>query len=177
MKGLAIAVCLLVALAVTGCASQVQKPDVFHPAIPHGKLDNIHLRIADNPQFSTSRGYSQSMEELRRVLREKITSTIPDAHLETEDASATPGPGIRVAVRITDFRYVSGAVRFLTGVISGNARLGLRVELSDLQTNQKIGESIFGTSSSTKEGIFGGTTSRQINAVSDSIVTMISSVP
>jgi hypothetical protein len=55
----------------------------------------------------------------------------------------------------------------------GSARLGVKVELSDLETNQKIGESIFGTASSAKEGIFGGTTSRQIDAVSDSIVTMI----
>jgi hypothetical protein len=57
----------------------------------------------------------------------------------------------------------------------GSARLGVKVELSDLETNQKIGESIFGTASSAKEGIFGGTTSRQIDAVSDSIVTMITS--
>jgi hypothetical protein len=175
MKGLAIAVSVLATLAVTGCAPRIQKAEVLHAAIPHEKLRNIQLRITNNPQFSTSRGYSESIDEFRLVLQEKITSAIPDAHVETSDESPAPGPGIRVALTITDFRYVSGAVRFLTGVISGNARLGVKVELFDLETNQKIGDSNFGTSSSAKEGIFGGTTSRQIDAVSDSIVTMITS--
>ena len=76
----------------------------------------------------------------RLVLQEKITSAIPDAHVETSDAATALGPGIRVALTITDFRYVSGAARFLTGVIVGNARLAVKVELSDLETNQKIGE-------------------------------------
>lgn len=175
MKGLAIALSVLATLAVTSCASRIQKREVPHAAIPLEKLRNIHLRITHNPQFSTSRGYSESMDELRLVLQEKIKSAIPDVHLETRDASPALGPGFRVALTITDFRYVSGAVRFLTGVMSGNARLAVKVELSDLETNQKIAESHFGTSSSAKEGIFGGTTSRQIEAVSDSIMTMITS--
>jgi hypothetical protein len=175
MKGLAIAVSVFAALAVTGCASRIQKAEALHAAIPHESLRNIHLRITNNPQFSSSRGYSESMDELGLVLQEKITSAIPDAHFETSDAAMAAGPGIRITVTVTDFRYVSGTARFLTGVIVGNARLAVKVELSDLETSQKIGESIFGTASSAKEGIFGGTTSRQIDAVSDSIVTMITS--
>ena len=175
MKGLAIAVSVLATLAVTACASRIQKAEILHAAIPQEKLRNIQLRITHSPQFSSSRGYSESIDELRLVLQEKITSAIPDAHVETRDASPAPGPGIRVVLTVTDFRYVSGTVRFLTGVMSGNARLAVKVELSDLETNQKIGESNFGTSSSAKEGILGGTTSRQIDAVADSIVTMITS--
>jgi hypothetical protein len=51
MKGLAIPVSVLATLAVTGRASRIQKAEVFHAAIPHEKLHNIHLRITHNPQF------------------------------------------------------------------------------------------------------------------------------
>ena len=55
--------------------------------------------------------------------------------------------------------------------------LRVRVQLSDLQTDMKKGESILETTSAAGEGIFGGITSRQVDAVSDSIVAMIVSTP
>jgi hypothetical protein len=55
----------------------------------------------------------------------------------------------------------------------GNARLQVKVELSDLQTNAKNGETVFGTTSTAMEGILGGITSRQIEAVSDSVVAFL----
>lgn len=175
MQGLAIAVFVLAALAVTDCASRIQKAEVLHAPIPREKLHNIQLRINKSPQFSTIRTYSESMDELRLVLKSKITAAIPDAHFGTGDAPPVPGQGILITLTIVDFRYVSTTARFLSGVAGRSARLAVKVEVSDLETNQKISESKFGTSSSPSEGIFGGTTSRQIDAVADGIVTMITS--
>ena len=117
------------------------------------------------------------MDELRRILQEKIASAIPDAKVTIGNTPAAIGPGLRISLTVLDFQYVSAASRWVRGMMSGNALLRVRVELSDLQTNTKKGESILGTTSSAGEGILGGITSRQIDAVSDGIVAIIVSTP
>jgi uncharacterized protein DUF4410 len=160
---------LIAALVITGRASQVQKSDVIQPSVQREKLQNIQISINPNRRFAASRHYDESMDELRRVLQEKIASAIPDAKVTIGNTPTAIGPGLRISLTVLDFQYVAGSARLLTGMMSGNALLRVKVELSDLQTNTKNGESILGTTSSAREGIFGGFTSRQIDAVSDSI--------
>jgi hypothetical protein len=164
-------------LVIAGCASQVQKSKVIQPNVEREKLQNIQISINPSRRFSASPNYSESMDELRRILQEKIASAIPDAKVAIGNTPAAIGPGLRISLTVLDFQYVSAASRFVRGMMSGNALLRVKVELSDLQTNTKKGESILGTTSNAREGIFGGITSRQIDAVSDSIVAMIVSTP
>jgi uncharacterized protein DUF4410 len=175
--GLILAIFLIAGLVLTGCASQVKKSDLIQPSVQREKLQNIQISINPNRRFAASRHYDESMDELRRVLQEKIASAIPDAKVTIGNTPAAIGPGLRISLTVLDFQYVAGSARLLSGMMSGNALLRVKVELSDLQTNTKNGESILGTTSSAKEGIFGGITSRQIDAVSDSIVAMIVSTP
>ena len=109
---------------------------------------------------------------MRNGIREELKKAMPSAHLVHGKA---PEAGIKANLTIEDFRYVSGAARFMTGIMVGKARLQVRVELTDLSTGKKVGESAFGTSSNTSEGIFGGTTSRQLEAVAVSVATMLRS--
>jgi hypothetical protein len=51
MKGLAIAVSCLSDSGGDGPRVPDSKAEVFHAAIPHEKLHNIHLKITHNPQF------------------------------------------------------------------------------------------------------------------------------
>ena len=164
-------------LVIAGCASQVQKSEVIQSNVQREQLQNIQIAINPSRRFSASPNYSESMDELRRILQEKIASSIPDAKVTIGNTPAAIGPGLRISLTVLDFQYVSGASRFVRGMMSGNALLRVKVELSDLQTNTKKGESILGTTSNAREGILGGITSRQIDAVSDSIVAMIVSTP
>jgi len=174
---LTLASVFIAGLVIAGCASQVQKSEVIQPNVEREKLQNIQISINPNRRFSASPNYSESMDELRRILQQKIVSGIPDAKVTIEKVPGATGPGLRISLTVLDFQYVSGASRFVRGMMSGNALLRVKVELSDLQTNTKKGESILGTTSNAREGIFGGITSRQIDAVSDSIVAMIVSTP
>jgi len=164
-------------LVTTGCASQVQKSEVIQSNVQREQLQNIQIAINPSRRFSASPNYSESMDELRRILQQKIVSAIPDAKVTIEKVPGATGPGLRISLTVLDFQYVSGASRLIRGMMSGNALLRVRVELSDLQTNTKKGESILGTKSDAREGILGGITSRQIDAVSDGIVAMIVSTP
>ena len=173
---LTLAIFLIASQVITGCASQVQKSNVIQPSVQREKLQNIQISINPNRRFAASHNYNESMDELRRVLQQKIVSAIPDTKV-TGNTPAVIGPGLRISLTVLDFHYVSSTSRLFNGMMSGNALLRVKVELSDLQTNTKNGESILGTTSSAREGIFGGITSRQIDAVTDSIVAMIVSTP
>ncbi len=173
---LKLAIFLIASQVITGCASQVQKSNVIQPSVQREKLHNIQISINPARRFSASRGYDESMDKLGRILQEKIASAFPDAKVAI-GSTPTSGPGLRISLTVLDFHYVSGGSRFFSGMMSGNALLRVKVELSDLQTNKKNGESILGTTSSAREGIFGAFTSRQIDAVTDSIVAMIVSTP
>jgi hypothetical protein len=165
---------LFVAVLGTGCAAHVQETVSKQTTLRQEHTSNIYLSVSGQPAVVASDGYESSIEELLNVLSEKIKTAIPSARVENGDASVSHTQGLKAKLTIEDFRYVSGFGRFMTGIMVGKARLQVRVELIELGTNQKIGESSFGTSSQTKEGILGGTTSRQIEAVADSIVAMIS---
>jgi hypothetical protein len=172
MRAVKIVLMFAVTLWGFGCASNVHQ-DVIQPVnLPTGKVQNVYLMISGPSSVTSDPAYLQSAEELRNVIDEKLRATIPAARLES--AGVPPPSGVKANLVIEDFRYVSGAARFLTGIMSGTARLRVRAELTDLHSGQKIGESTFGTSSSTSEGIMGGTTSRQIEAVADSVVKMLS---
>jgi len=80
-----------------------------------------------------------------------------------------------VEITIEHFRYVSGFGRFMAGVMVGDAELMLNVKLVDLSTNQIVSESQLDTRSEFSEGIFGATTSRQLEAMSKKIVDIINS--
>lgn len=173
MRLLGVSIIFLAAIFGAGCASHVQETVAEPTTIKQANISNIYLSISTQPAVVDSDGYETSIEELRNVLSEKIKAAIPSARVENGEAPGSKVQGLKAKLTIEDFRYVSGLGRFMTGIMVGKARLQVKVELIELGTNQKIGESSFGTSSQTKEGIFGGTTSRQIEAVADSIVRMI----
>ena len=125
---LTIPIFLVAGLVMTGCASQVQKSLVMQSVVQREKLQNIEISIKDNPKFSASHDYSPSMVEFRRILQEKIASAFPDAKVAIGSTTKPVGPGLRISVTVVDFRYVSGATRFMNGASSGSARL--RVKLS-----------------------------------------------
>lgn len=167
-------VILFATILGAGCAAHVQETVSKPTTLRQENTSNIYLSISGQPSVVESDGYESSTEELRNVLSEKIKAAIPSARVENGDASVSHTQGLKAKLTIEDFRYVSGLSRFMTGIMVGKARLQVRVELIELGSDRKIGESSFGTSSQTSEGIFGGTTSRQIEAVADSIVAMIS---
>lgn len=162
----------VVAFLAAACASNVHQ-NISQPVESRAeKVENIYLVISNTSSVQTDSNYVQSVDELRNAIREQLQLAMPSASLVSEKV---PPTGIKASITIEDFRYVSGAARFLTGIMVGKARLQVRVELIDLATGKKIGESAFGTSSSTSEGIFGGTTSRQLDAVAAKVVVMLRS--
>jgi len=80
-----------------------------------------------------------------------------------------------VNISIENFRFVSGFGRFMAGAIVGNAQLMLKIKITELSSGKVIGESFFDTQSEFSEGVFGATTSRQLEAMAMKITEYINS--
>lgn len=133
-------------------------------AIPN----SISVAISSSNSISKSRDLTKSITELNTLITTDYKGNlIPSNSSNQADLS--------VEITIEHFRYVSGFGRFMAGVMVGDAELMLNVKLVDLSTNQIVSESQLDTRSEFSEGIFGATTSRQLEAMSKNIVDIINS--
>jgi len=151
---------------ITGCAANI-KQSVKTSNIQQGTMPNsITLDIATSSTITKNKDLSKSIVELN-----KLITTEYKGNLISNNSSNQAD--ISVEITVEHFRYVSGFGRFMAGVMVGDAELKLRVKLIDLATNQIVSESQLDTRSEFSEGIFGATTSRQLEAMSKNIVSLI----
>ena len=151
---------------ITGCAANI-KQSVKTSNTQQGTMPNsITLDIDTSGTITESKDLSKSIDELNKLIAAEYKGNlIPNGAPEQADIS--------VEITVEHFRYVSGFGRFMAGVMVGDAELKLSVKLIDLTTNQIVSESQLDTRSQFSEGIFGATTSRQLEAMSKKIVSMI----
>jgi len=153
---------------ITGCAANIKQSvktsNVQQAAIP----SSIKLDIKTSNSIVKSTDLANSIVELnQQISKEYKGNLVPD--------SASDKADILVEITIEHFRYVSGFGRFMAGVMVGAAELKLNVKFIDVATNQIVNESLLDTTSEFNEGVFGATTSRQLEAMAKKIVSMINS--
>jgi Domain of unknown function (DUF4410) len=160
----------LVALTFTGCASNVSQT-VNKPITVQEHSNNIiYITVSRDPTVNQDKNYAKTKQELIDSIINKLKIELPSSQAVT---SNKPSEGTSVHITFLEFNYISGAARFLTGVLSGKAKLGVKLEIVDIASNKNIGEVLLGTSSKTSEGVFGGTTGRQIEAVATEVVSLL----
>ena len=93
-------------------------------------------------------------------------------NMATSAASLTT-PGTKIVVTILDYRYVSTGMRYAFGIMTGNAYINAKIELFDLQSNKKLTEQTFNTSSSAFQGIFSAMTAKQVDAMGEEVLALV----
>ena len=157
--------CMFLVLLVSGCAANIQ--EVVHNSINENEKaqkEAVFLNISHAKYVSNSKDLTNSMNELRQLISKK--------QIVVKDKVNSD---LAVNVSIENFRYVSGFGRFMAGVMVGDAELKLKVTVTELSSGNVIGESVFDTQSEFSEGIFGATTSRQLEAMAVKIIGYINS--
>lgn len=158
---------ILVSL-IAGCAANI-KQSVKTSNMQQGAIPNsISVAISSSNSISKSRDLTKSITELNTLITTDYKGNLIPSNSSNQ-------ADISVEITIEHFRYVSGFGRFMAGVMVGDAELMLNVKLVDLSTNQIFSESQLDTRSEFSEGIFGATTSRQLEAMSKKIVDIINS--
>lgn len=174
MKRLEIVLIAVITALIVGCAAQVQEIGSTAPATTTMRPgDVIFGSITADPTVTSGSDYASSMDDLKSALSDRLPQVLPGRQLVFSTPAAGTNSGMKMEITVLDLDDLSGAGRFFTGIAAGHARLEVHVVLTDLRTGSKVGDAEFGTKSSNWEGIFGATTSRQIDAVADHVVDMI----
>jgi hypothetical protein len=157
--------CIFLVLVISGCAANIT--EVVHNPINQKEksLQNaVYLDVTHAESILKSKDLINSMGELELLISKKLNVV-----------KNKPVSGLAVNISIENFRYVSGFGRFMAGVMVGDAELKLNVEIIELSSGNVIGKSVLDTQSEFSEGIFGATTSRQLEAMAVKVTEYIKS--
>lgn len=164
---------IITVFLIAGCASEVQPIPNMATSVQEQPGKVIYISITAAPAITSDSDYSSSMAEFQSTLSKKIEDDFPGTQVVFSQPPSGAASGQKMNIAVLDFRYVSGSGRFWGGILVGKARLQVRVQITDMHTGKLTGDSSMGTSSSTGAGIFGATTSRQIDGVTNAIVNML----
>ena len=130
---------LMSACILAGCASSSQRIATAGLQTKPGM--NIYLVIAADPVISADPGYFGSMYKFKTVLKNKIQQTVPGTDVIYGHPIAHVSKGFEMIVTVLDFQYVPRDQQ----ITSGDARLRVHVQLTDVQTDKVIYKSTIGT--------------------------------
>ena len=167
-------------LILTGCSnsktnvSQVSKNDnvqVLRKNIHQKPIKNFYVEFKKSPNIPKTDGYTQSMSIFKKDIVKQLQTNYPQTNFIK--SSEENIEGVKIQLFINDFSYVSGAGRFFGGILAGDARLNFDLKLYSLKDNTLIKEENIATTSSKWAGIFGATTSNQLEFASKQVLSII----
>ncbi|MDC2890357.1 hypothetical protein [Psychrosphaera algicola] len=151
-----------------GCAAQINERTSIKSTEATASNVSVLLEVQPLERIDESKSLTTSIAELKKVISKKYLGSIASA-------SENPKPEALLKITIEQFRHVSGFGRFMAGSMVGDAVLKLNVKLIAVADGRVIHESTLDTQSSFGEGVFGATTSRQIEAMSVKIIDILNS--
>ncbi|MET0357545.1 MAG: hypothetical protein ABW044_12260 [Cellvibrio sp.] len=177
MKAFKVLAFLTAALFIAGCASKTTKTqeakteqtEAKQTTVKKAEIKTIYLKISHDPTVIADGAYVSAEKELSDAIIKKIRVKIPKANIIT---TQKPASGIEADIVISEFSYIASATQMLAAP-SNKAKLGAKLTLTDITTNKTIRKVELGTSAKFSEGIFGGTSSAQIENLADKIVARI----
>ncbi|HZT56152.1 MAG TPA: DUF4410 domain-containing protein, partial [Burkholderiaceae bacterium] len=162
---------LMLAAVLTGCAVNVTRSDGGFTPLPIGAATPAiakHLALRMSGQQGGD--WAKFTTEWREAIGDQAATSGMSFEYLGAIAAPTATVGTLLEVKISDYRYVSPAARFLLGIMTGNAFLDAQVSFIDLATGHEIGNKRYNTTSSAWEGIASPMSDRQIRAVASQIM-------
>jgi len=169
MKHAGLIVAAATMLVASGCAvaPKVQQEQAVADL---SRYQAVRVSIEAPEQIRGQTGYDTTAAELRERFVANLKAKGKYSIVGTGTAT---DPDLDVRLAITDFHYVHGAARFLTGILSGHAVLSVTMTITDGKSGAALGSVDAGDSSSHAQGILGATTSRQVEAIANELAGKI----
>ena len=169
MKNRIVWIVSVLALLFTGCGSSTQEK-ISQSSVKNSELKVFNISVSKGKYIRSLEQYNVSKGDMVETLKEKLEKNFPSSHFKF-DSDAQEGVNINLV--ISGLNYVSGSKRFLTGSMGGSASLKVKVLINDAKSNKTFEKYTFSKHSSKWGGVFGGTTSSQIEDMSKEIVTKL----
>lgn len=162
---------LAVGLALTGCASTVQKSGQSAPT-PVGAATgkSIVLNMTGSTDSTTAGDWNDFKGLWREACRKDAAAAGAIFSMQEGEPKPTGDAGTLVVVNVADYRYISTGARIMLGVMTGNAYINAQVTFRDLKSGDVRARETYDTKSSAWGGVFAAMTTKQVSAMCHEIV-------
>lgn len=163
------------AALLSACAATVQRPTVapVDPVAIDGDVRQIVLVVEGSDAARAQEDWSEFRALWNDAIRTSATAAgIQGSMRDSRPASLDP-PGVVVAVRVDSYRYVSTGARYGLGVMTGNAHIKANAQFIQMPGGRIAATRSYDTTSSAWQGIFAPMTVKQVQAITDQIVSEV----
>ena len=152
-------------IILSGCSttSNIKTEQQFTKSLKG--YSSITIKIIADTEVMNNSDYNKVKENLLNSIGEKITPRTGLQYLPADNAA-----DLSINVEVKSFVYTSQGARIMFGIMSGKAELNTDISLVENKTGKVLWKVHTDTSSKTSEGIFGGSTTTQIETLSDQII-------
>ena len=153
-------------IIISGCSttSNIKTEQQFKKSLKG--YSSITIKIIADTDVMNNSDYNKVKENLLTSIGEKITPRTGLQHLPADNAA-----DLSINVEVKSFVYTSQGAKIMFGIMTGKAELNTDISLVENKTGKVLWKVHTDTSSKTSEGIFGGSTTTQIETLSDQIIT------
>lgn len=166
--------CAVAVLMLSGCAASVKSGGTQALAIQESAKQNLVVNFQGNSKVEQNEDWPRLKQEWNEALQAEATRAGYNL-VETK----APGPqgkeGVGIKINVTNFRYLTPGARYGAGVMVGNAWVNSSADYSDLKSGRLIGTRTYDTTSSAWEGVMSAMTQKQVQAISQQIISDIKS--
>ncbi|MCJ8206263.1 hypothetical protein [Pseudomonas sp. RGM2987] len=166
--------CAIAILMLSGCAASVKSGGTEALVIHESAKQNLVVNFQGTGKVEQNEDWPRLKQEWNEALRAEATR----AGYNLAETGA-PGPqgkeGVGIKINVTNFRYLSPGARYGAGVMVGNAWVNSSADYSDLKSGRLIGTRTYDTTSSAWEGVMSAMTQKQVQAISQQIISDIKS--
>lgn len=167
---------LLMAAALAGCASTVQKSaESAGTSVGAGNAVGkaLILDVTGSTVSTTAKDWNDFRALWPEACSQEATAVGAGFSMQNAQSPAAEGEGTLVLVNIEDYRYVSTGARIAFGVMTGNAFINATVTFRDLKSGAVRATKTYDTTSSAWQGVFSGMTTKQVRAMCHEIVNEV----
>lgn len=159
---------VLLVIILSGCSttSNIKTEQQFTKSLKG--YSSITIKIIADSDIMNNSDYNTIKENLLNSISEKITPGTGLQYLPVDNAA-----DLSIIIYVKSFVYTSQGARIMFGIMSGKAELNTDISLVENKTGEVLWKVHTDTSSKTSEGIFGGSTTSQIETLSNQIITQL----
>ncbi|WP_260961870.1 hypothetical protein [Pseudomonas citri] len=166
--------CAVAISTLSGCAASVKSGGTEALVIQESAKQNLVVNFQGNSKVLQNEDWPRLKQEWNEALQAEATRA-GYSLTETQASSLQGKDGVGIKINVTNFRYLTPGARYGAGVMVGNAWVNSSADYSDLKSGQLIGTRTYDTSSSAWEGVMSAMTQKQVQAISQQIISDIKS--
>ena len=137
------------------------------------EFDNVTVVVTGTPEVMKKKKFDTASANVSSALVEKLDAAGVFENVSADVPAGASATDLIVRLLIDDLKITSKGGRFMGGVSAGKARLGLEVSLTAGESTEPLAQFSLSSVSKQKHGVFGGTTGKQIEGMTDRISSAI----